>query len=255
MEETMSSYSFSHQFYQHWTLAPEPVRAAIVQELTDITTLLSTDTPFEEFVFSLPDLDAHLDQLYSTHQTQQAAAQELADKQARDRKVAEQQRLVEEQKKRAAAEKEAIKKETKRQLEISKKNVPKEQVNADAKDQQKNGDNSESRHNNNGSNASAVINKGSHETAKDKVSIISTGSINAIASKSSPDIAIDLTLKNSQLNATHEDLIHELEMHIDDYLSEQMTQMSENLKAWLRSEVSQQLLETRQSTDSIAKKK
>lgn len=35
--------------------------------------------------------------------------------------------------------------------------------------------------------------------------------------------------------------VGELEMHIDDYLSEQMTQMSENLKAWLREEVKQQL--------------
>ncbi|MGX8221401.1 hypothetical protein ACWS81_11725 [Psychrobacter celer] len=38
----MSSYSFSHQFYQRWTCAPEPVRDAITQELKDIITLLQT---------------------------------------------------------------------------------------------------------------------------------------------------------------------------------------------------------------------
>ncbi|MFP3354778.1 hypothetical protein R0K04_25845, partial [Pseudoalteromonas sp. SIMBA_153] len=60
MEDTMSSYSFSHQFYQRWTCAPEPVRAAITQELKDITTLLQSDTSFEDFTFNTHDLDAHV---------------------------------------------------------------------------------------------------------------------------------------------------------------------------------------------------
>ena len=64
MEDTMSSYSFSHQFYQRWTCAPEPVRAAITQELKDITTLLQSDTSFEDFTFNTHDLDAHVDELY-----------------------------------------------------------------------------------------------------------------------------------------------------------------------------------------------
>ena len=53
--------------------------------------------------------------------------------------------------------------------------------------------------------------------------------------------AIDLSFKDPELSAAHETLIHELEMHVDDYLSEQMMQMSEDLKSWLRAEVSHQL--------------
>ena len=78
----MSSYSFSHEFYQRWTGAPQSVRAAIVQELKDITALLRADTSFEQFVFSNHDLDAHLDDLYGAHEKQQAAAKALADEQA-----------------------------------------------------------------------------------------------------------------------------------------------------------------------------
>lgn len=100
MEETMSSYSFSHQFYQRWTRAPEPIRAAIIQELTDITSLLQTDTPFEAFVFSAPDLDAHLNDLYKNHNAEQAVAKAIAEKQTQQRAAAEQRRLEEEDQKR-----------------------------------------------------------------------------------------------------------------------------------------------------------
>ena len=104
MEDTMSSYSFSHQFYQRWTCAPEPIRAAITQELKDITTLLQTETPFESFVFSTHDLDAHLDNLYENHDAEQAIAKAIADKQAQARAAAEKERLEEQQKIQAAEE-------------------------------------------------------------------------------------------------------------------------------------------------------
>lgn len=42
-------------------------------------------------------------------------------------------------------------------------------------------------------------------------------------------------------DSEQEAFVQELESHIDDYLSEQMTQLSETLKAWLREEVRQQL--------------
>ena len=51
----------------------------------------------------------------------------------------------------------------------------------------------------------------------------------------------------------------DLEMHVDDYLSEQMMQISENLKSWLRAELAQHLTEpdttiTNKSNENIAKK-
>ena len=89
----MSSYSFSHQFYQRWTCAPEPVRAAITQELKDIITLLQTQTPFESFVFSTPDLDTHVDELYDNHDAEQAIAKAIADKQAQADAKAKQEKI------------------------------------------------------------------------------------------------------------------------------------------------------------------
>ena len=101
MEDTMSSYSFSHQFYQRWTCAPETVRAAITQELKDITTLLQADTVFERFVFNTHDLDAHVDELYDNYNAEQAIAKAIIDKQEQARADAEKQQLEEEQKKEA----------------------------------------------------------------------------------------------------------------------------------------------------------
>ena len=85
MEDTMSSYSFSHQFYQHWTCAPETVRAAITQELKDITTLLQAETVFESFEFNTHDLDAYVDELYNNYNAEQAIAKAIRQTRTRTR--------------------------------------------------------------------------------------------------------------------------------------------------------------------------
>jgi hypothetical protein len=236
MEESMSSYSFSHQFYQRWTRAPEQIRAAIVQELTDITTLLQTDTPYESFTFSLPDLDAHLDELYSAHKAEQAAAKELADKQAEQRAAAEQQRLAEEEKAHAAKieQEEALRQKEKQQAEQAQKNADeqsraeqeKSDIESATNDKQTlaeaDGPSIDEKNN---------VNGHSHTINQTENTIV----------KPQKGAAIDLSFKNPELSAAHESLIQELEMHVDDYLSEQMMQISEDLKSWLRAEVSQQL--------------
>ena len=281
----MSSYSFSHQFYQRWTCAPEPIRASIIQELTDITTLLKAETPFETFVFSTHDLDAHLDDLYENHEAEQAIAKAIADKQAAEQLIFEQQRLEEEQKIKAAEE-------TKRQEEahltkesrlkeqaLEEKNKPKEAENtqkeaeketllADDKnhleaaikletantDETKIDDKIDMIINNESDNesdnekhivSSKTISEHANAIDDDSIKNDSTikndSSINAINNKAS--LAISLALKDAKLSVTHKDLIHELEMQIDDYLSDQMMLMSENLKSWLRAEMTQHLSE------------
>ena len=105
MEDTMSSYSFSHQFYQRWTCAPEPVRAAITQELKDITTLLQSDTSFEDFTFNTHDLDAHVDELYDNYNPEQAIAKAITDKQEQEDAAAAKQKLEAEQKKKETEKK------------------------------------------------------------------------------------------------------------------------------------------------------
>ncbi|WP_339664138.1 hypothetical protein [uncultured Psychrobacter sp.] len=269
----MSSYSFSHQFYQRWTCAPEPIRASIIQELTDITTLLKAETPFETFVFSTHDLDAHLDDLYENHEAEQAIAKAIADKQAAEQLIFEQQRLEEEQKIKAA--------ETKRQEEahltkesrlkeqaLEEKNTHKEAERetlfaddknrletaikletADA-DETEIGDKVDTIINDESDNekhivSSKTISEHANATDDDSIKNDSTikndSSINAINNKAS--LAISLAVKDAKLSVTHKDLIHELEMQIDDYLSDQMMLMSENLKSWLRAEMTQHLSE------------
>ena len=277
----MSSYSFSHQFYQRWTCAPEPIRASIIQELTDITTLLKAETPFETFVFSTHDLDAHLDDLYENHEAEQAIAKAIADKQAAEQLIFEQQRLEEEQKIKAAEE-------TKRQEEahltkesrlkeqaLEEKNKPKETENtqkeveretlfADDKNRLEtaikletadadeteiddkvdtiiNDDSDNEEHIANSKTISEHANAIDDDSIKNDSTIKNDSSINAINNKAS--LAISLAVKDAKLSVTHKDLIHELEMQIDDYLSDQMMLMSENLKSWLRAEMTQHLSE------------
>ncbi|WP_201565154.1 hypothetical protein [Psychrobacter sp. CMS30] len=305
MEDTMSSYSFSHQFYQRWTCAPEPIRAAITQELKDITTLLQTETPFESFVFSTHDLDAHLDNLYENHDAEQAIAKAIADKQAQARATAEKERLEEQQKIQAAEEAKRkaeakIEEETRLREEAAQQAPQKNELlavdknssdknNLDAKtaithanDTSKvtapsvdkvdnsadsntakaqptepsnavktdvNNDSSASSENKTVSEHANTISgnaiSDSH-IANDK-RIKEDSSIKTINDKASA--AIKLALKDAKLNTTHQELIRELEMQIDDYLSEQMMLMSENLKSWLRAEMTQNLSEDKVETN------
>lgn len=283
----MSSYSFSHQFYQRWTCAPDPVRASIIQELTDITTLLQHDTPFETFVFSTHDLDAHLDTLYENHEAEQAIAKAIADKQAKERAAAEKERLEEEQR----LEKERLEKEKQAKAVADAKQKEEETLRAAAakQEQQHNEqldhkratsvDDNASSKNITSKNDTDVVEKleatktdaTKIATDTDKKSIQEPANIanvtngandhnmKTVIDKAVSDAAIPLSLKDTKLGASHPELIRELEMHVDDYLSEQMMQISENLKSWLRAELAQHLTEpdtaaTIKSNENIAKK-
>ena len=288
MEDTMSSYSFSHQFYQRWTCAPDPVRASIIQELTDITTLLQHDTPFETFVFSTHDLDDHLDTLYENHEAEQAIAKAIAEKQAKERAAAEKERLEEEQR----LEKERLEKEKQAKAVADAKQKEEETLRAAeaAKQEQQHNeqpahkqatsvDDNASRKNITSKNDTDAVEKleatktdaTKTATDTDKKSIQEPANIanvtngandhnmKTVIDKAVSDAAIPLSLKDTKLGASHPELIRELEMHVDDYLSEQMMQISENLKSWLRAELAQHLTEpdtatTIKSNENIAKK-
>ena len=272
----MSSYSFSPQFYQRWTCAPDPIRASIIQELTDITTLLQHETPFETFVFSTHDLDAHLDDLYENHDAEQAIAKAIEDKQAQARAAAEKEHLEEQQKTQAAEDaknKEAKLKEAKlKEAEAAQKEQQHNEQLANNKSASIN-DNDISKNvtskndtskveksvtdsrveNHQGietSDAKLDVTKTAADTDTDKRSIHEpTNAVNAVndnnmktvIDKAVADAGIHLSLKDAKLGATPPELIRELEIQIDDYLSEQMMLMSENLKSWLRAEVTQHL--------------
>ncbi|MGB2081729.1 MAG: hypothetical protein ACPHVJ_02170 [Psychrobacter sp.] len=270
MEDTMSSYSFSHQFYQRWTCAPEPVRAAITQELKDITTLLQSDTSFEDFTFNTHDLDAYVDELYDNYNAEQAIAKAITDKQEQEDAAAAKQKLEDEQKKKeaeeAARKAEATQKEQEKNeqsaleadndkelaaTDVAKSNTDKVVADSAVTDDFVT-DNSSAKTE---KAASEVVNTESNvsdsknadnKTIGEQAHTLSDNHIKDINSKASA--AINLALKDAKLDATHQQLIRELETQVDDYLSEQMMLMSENLKSWLRAEVTQHFSEQNDST-------
>ena len=279
----MSSYSFSHQFYQRWTCAPDPVRASIIQELTDITTLLQHDTPFETFVFSTHDLDAHLDTLYENHEAEQAIAKAIADKQAKERAAAEKERLEEEERlekekqAKAAVDAKQKEKETLRAVEAAKQEQQHNEQLAHKRATSVD-DNAGSKNITSKNDTDAVEKLEATKTDATKIATdtdkksiqepantanVTNGAndhnMKTVINKAVSDAAIPLSLKDTKLGASHPELIRELEMHVDDYLSEQMMQISENLKSWLRAELAQHLTEpdtstTIKSNENIAKK-
>ncbi|WP_201572029.1 cell envelope integrity protein TolA [Psychrobacter nivimaris] len=270
MEDTMSSYSFSHQFYQRWTCAPEPVRAAITQELKDITTLLQPDTSFEDFTFNTHDLDAHVDELYDNYNAEQAIAKAITDKQEKEDAAAAKQKLEDEQKKKETEEatfkaeatrkeqekneQSALKTDNDKELaatDVANSNTDKvvaditvtddfvtENSNAKIEKVASEVVNTESNASDNKNADNRNIGEQAHT--------LSDNHIKDINNKASA--AINLALKDAKLDATHQQLIRELETQVDDYLSEQMMLMSENLKSWLRAEVTQHFSEQNDST-------
>ncbi|WP_296210208.1 hypothetical protein [Psychrobacter sp. UBA3480] len=270
MEDTMSSYSFSHQFYQRWTCAPEPVRAAITQELKDITTLLQSDTSFEDFTFNTHDLDAHVDELYDNYNAEQAIAKAITDKQEQEDAAAAKQKLEAEQKQKEAEEatrkaeatqkeqekneQSALKTDNDKELaatDVAKVNTDKVVVDS-AVTEDFVTDNSSAKTE---KAASEVVNtennvsdskNADNKTISEQAHALSDNHIKDINNKASA--AINLALKDAKLDATHQQLIRELETQVDDYLSEQMMLMSENLKSWLRAEVTQYFSEQSDST-------
>ena len=275
MDDTMSSYSFSHQFYQRWTCAPEPIRAAITQELKDITTLLQNDTPFESFVFNTHDLDTHIDELYENHEAEQAIAKAITDKKAEEQATAEKQQREEQQKVKAAEDarlkesarlKEAAdtaqKEQQKTEQIAAEKNNLADKTTAmntnDASDSESLSIDNTVEKNQNVEKSAATQSSSENKTISEHANVTHDKHINddhsikAVNDKASA--AIKLALKDAKLSTTHQEMIRELEMQIDDYLSEQMMLMSENLKSWLRAEVTQNLSEDEAVTDKESKK-
>lgn len=279
----MSSYSFSHQFYQRWTCAPDPVRASIIQELTDITTLLQHDTPFETFVFSTHDLDDHLDTLYENHEAEQAIAKAIAEKQAKERAAAEKERLEEEQRlEKEKQAKAAVDAKQKEEETLSAAEAAKQEQQHNEQPAHKQAtsvdDNASSKNITSKNDTDAVDKLEATKTDATKIATdtdkksiqepanianVTNGAndhnMKTVIDKAVSDAAIPLSLKDTKLGASHPELIRELEMHVDDYLSEQMMQISENLKSWLRAELAQHLTEpdtatTIKSNENIAKK-
>ncbi|MGP4849072.1 hypothetical protein ACTXGQ_33565, partial [Marinobacter sp. 1Y8] len=229
------------------------------------TTLLQSDTSFEDFTFNTHDLDAHVDELYDNYNAEQAIAKAITDKQEQEDAAAAKQKLKEEQKQKeteeATRKAEATQKEqeknkqpvleTDNDKEIAATDVAKSNTDKVVTDSAVT-DNSSAKTEkaalevvNTEGNTSDSKNA-DHKTISEQAHTLSDNHIKDINNKASA--AINLALKDAKLDATHQQLIRELETQVDDYLSEQMMLMSENLKSWLRAEVTQHFSEQSDST-------
>lgn len=265
MEHIMSSYSFSHQFYQRWALAPQLVRAAIVQELTDINILLQPDTELAGFSFTETDLDTHIETLYDAHNAELAAADA--------QKLADEQRLAEEKEKEDKKKAEAEKAQEEKAVAIQVQDNQATTDDSDSNDTENKIKNECDSDSSGDSDSQALAIENSHEpepeanikatpsdatelAAKTVQSKPNKGHVNsnkdkvlsalqqhASADNVKPTPITDALAKAPILNQDNETLIHELGRHIDDYVSDQMAQLSEDLKSWLRAEISRKLSE------------
>lgn len=261
----MSGYSFSHQFYQRWMQAPDQVRGAIVQELKDIMTLLRTETAVSEFAFTQPDLDSHLDQLYAKDKAQKRVAaekeqaeqekerlrQEILEKQRLNRERLEKEQVEKAQAEKQRLEKQRVDREQAEQQRIEEAQAKKAEQLKQVQDKEK------QRLEKVKTDEQKQAAQKRVETAQDNKNNAATLTITTKNANPSDKKAEQVKADNIKLNSElepkepcggsvalsedQEAFVHELETRIDDYLSEQMAKMSEDLKAWLRDEVQRQL--------------
>lgn len=245
----MTQVAFSHQFSHRWANAPLQVKGALIQELDDIVQLLDDKTDLEKFEFSIPDLHAYIDGIYAEITAEQEATRQ------------EEHRLEAE---RLAAEREAIQSteaEEAMQLQVETQTISeKEDTNADSVEPVQaelsndviedsvEDDSKESTDTAEDASIDAVAHNTTDHTAKTDSTVDLEDSVESESeSNSQTDSSVELTpsisnqpeafqFKNTQ-GPLDEDFVKELESHIEDYLSEQLANMSEDLKAWVRDQV------------------
>lgn len=98
----MSSFAFSHQFSQHWITTLPAVKNAIIQELDDIAKLLHPDSNLAEYEFSVPDLNAHVEEIITQETTRLAKLKAEQEEQERlEQERLNKERLAREQEENA----------------------------------------------------------------------------------------------------------------------------------------------------------
>lgn len=232
----MAQVAFSHQFSHRWINAPQAVKEALIQEFKDIVQLLEEDTDLETFEFTVPDLHAHIDAINAE----------------------------------VAAEKEVARLEAER-LELEKMEAERLLLEQQAAEQQRIFDAEEANHlasldeqdqavpypqgveNLEGTEVIGV-DENSNEARRSEPMTPTTESQEPDVSREQPlenpitqldtpittpsPFIFDSSRSNAELD---EDFVKELESRIDDYLSEQLANMSEDLKSWLREQVAKRL--------------
>lgn len=230
----MAQVAFSHQFSHRWSSAPQTVKDALLQEFEDIMLLLDADTDLESFEFTVPDLHSHIDAINAEVAAEKEAARLEAER-------LEAERLEAERAEFEALEAERLLNEEQQTLE--QQQAEEQQADSELVDSSIETDVEEA----STTESSEIETLESQEEATEVEAVDAdteilesqptavTNTEAAEADISAPaSFAFDNSAPQAELDA---DFIKELENRIDDYLSEQLANMSEDLKSWLREQM------------------
>ena len=261
----MSQVAFSHQFSHRWSNAPQPVKEALFQEFDDIVRLLEAETDLDSFEFTVPDLHEHIEAIYAEVEAERAAARLQAEQLEAERLEAERLEYEKLEAERLAFEAQAAKQHALSQQQA-------EQAAEAQIEQDHSADNlAESRLLDTASESSLAadstadtldtlsdldqeglnqsnldqseIETEAYQQAAEVASPVTADTVSTDKGETSkhvtaPDTSTPPAFEFAALKGElDEEFIKGLEAHIDDYLSEQLADMSENLKAWLRDQI------------------
>lgn len=265
----MAQVAFSHQFSHRWSNAPQAVKDALLQEFEDIMLLLEADTDLESFEFSVPDLHAHIDAINAEIRAEKEAEILENERQENERQEAERLQLEAEEAERAMLEQQAAEQQrvfdAEEAVHLESREMTTDwadSVNQESLPAEVIGIEEETRSTNEAESISSDEPVAS-ETAADGVLAPQVTHATSVEQQQQQDameaqnptadantspsetpitapaeFAFDSSHSKAELDA---DFIKELENRIDDYLSEQLANMSEDLKSWLRDQVANRL--------------
>lgn len=219
----MAQVAFSHQFSHRWINAPQAVKEALIQEFEDIMQLLEEDTDLETFEFTVPDLHAHIDAINAEVAAEKEVARLEAERLEAERIEAERIELE-----KMEAERLLLEQELSQPYPQGVENLEDTEVIGVEED----------------SNEATLSDHVTPTTESQKPDVSSEQplenpitELDAVINAPAP-FTFDSSRSNAELD---EDFVKELESRIDDYLSEQLANMSEDLKSWLREQVANRL--------------
>lgn len=261
----MTQVAFSHQFSHRWANAPLQVKGALIQELDDIVQLLDNQTDLEQFEFSIPDLHEYIDTIYAEIAAEQEAARQEASRLEAEQLAADREAI------QAADAQDVIEPQT---LSYDDQDEPTDSADDTAADATSlkpdadidNAQQAATEHLTDETDTPAIEEADANQPTTDSAEAKSTKleaqadspleaktvetesddqlqaetAVQAEATVPAPSQPEAFEFDNTQGQLT-EDFIKELEARIDDYLSEQLANMSEDLKAWLRDQVKERL--------------
>ncbi|SJM68175.1 hypothetical protein [Psychrobacter piechaudii] len=245
----MAQVAFSHQFSHRWSNAPQAVKDALLQEFEDIMQLLDAETDLENFEFTVPDLHAHIDAINAEVAAEKEVARLEAERLEAERLEAERaelealeaERLLNEEQQ---AEQDAL---VQSELETDETLVQNPQAMQVADTELVEGSIDAGADTESAMDTDALVETEDLDTAEGSNTEVSDTPVEPSESQPTAEVneteaeisapasfAFDTTAPKAELDA---DFIKELESRIDDYLSEQLANMSEDLKSWLREQV------------------